>query len=110
MRTDRSRCALDEEAVRARIGELRSAGCEALAIGFLFSFLNPTHEQRAASLAEEEWPGVYLSVSSDLLPQVREYERFSTTAVNAYVGPRTATTSVASRASSPRPASAGSSW
>ncbi len=81
---------LDEEAVRSRVRELRSAGCEALAIGFLFSFLDPTHEQRAASLAEEEWPGVYLSVSSDLLPQVREYERFSTTAVNAYVGPRTA--------------------
>jgi N-methylhydantoinase A len=82
--------AIDEEAVRVRVRELRSAGCEALAIGFLFSFLNPDHEQRAASLAEEEWPGAYLSVSSDLLPQVREYERFSTTAVNAYVGPKTA--------------------
>jgi N-methylhydantoinase A len=82
--------ALDEDEVRARIGELRRAGCEALAIGFLFSFLNPTHEQRARSLAEEEWPGVYLSVSSEVLPQVREYERFSTTVVNAYVGPKTA--------------------
>jgi N-methylhydantoinase A len=82
--------ALDEEAVRARIGELRSAGCEALAIGFLFSFLNPAHEARARSIAEEEWPGVYLSVSSEVLPLVREYERFSTTVVNAYVGPRTA--------------------
>ena len=67
--------ALDEESVRSRVRELRSAGCEALAIGFLFSFLNPAHEQRAASLAGEEWPGVYLSVSNDLLPQVREYER-----------------------------------
>ena len=82
--------ALDEAELRARIGELRSAGCEALAIGFLFSFLNPAHEQRARSLAEEEWPGVYLSVSSEVLPQVREYERFSTTVVNAYVGPKTA--------------------
>jgi len=82
--------ALDDEEVRARIGELRSTGCEALAIGFLFSFLNPAHEQRARSLAEEEWPGVYLSVSSEVLPQVREYERFSTTVVNAYVGPKTA--------------------
>ncbi len=82
--------ALDEAEVRARIGELRDAGCEALAIGFLFSFLNPKHEERARSIAEEEWPGVYLSVSSELLPQVREYERFSTTVVNAYVGPKTA--------------------
>ena len=80
---------LDEAEVRSRVGELRDAGCEALAIGFLFSFLNPAHERRARSLAEEEWPGVYLSVSSELLPQVREYERFSTTVVNAYVGPKT---------------------
>jgi len=81
---------LDENAVRIRIRQLREAGCEALAIGFLFSFLQPAHERRAAALAREEWPDVYLSVSSDVLPQVREYERFSTTAVNAYVGPGTA--------------------
>lgn len=82
--------ALDEQALRERIRQLRSAGCEALAIGFLFSFLNPAHEQRAREIVEEEWPEVYLSVSSEVLPQVREYERFSTTAVNAYVGPKTA--------------------
>jgi N-methylhydantoinase A len=81
---------LDEDAVRARIRELRGDGCEALAIGFLFSFLDPSHEERARAIAEEEWPGAYLSVSSEILPQVREYERFSTTALNAYVGPKTA--------------------
>jgi N-methylhydantoinase A len=81
---------MDEEMVRERIRTLRGAGCEALAIGFLFSFLNPSHESRAREIALEEWPEVYLSVSSEVLPQVREYERFSTTAVNAYVGPRTA--------------------
>jgi N-methylhydantoinase A len=80
---------LDQDAVRARIRELRGEGCEALAIGFLFSFLDPSHEERARAIAEEEWPGVYLSVSSEILPQVREYERFSTTALNAYVGPKT---------------------
>jgi len=80
---------LDEDALRLRIRELRSSGCEALAIGFLFSFLEPAHERRAREIAEEEWPEVYLSVSSEVLPQVREYERFSTTAVNAYVGPGT---------------------
>jgi len=81
---------LDEDAVRARIRELRDDGCESLAIGFLFSFLNPSHERRAREIAAEEWPETYLSVSSEVLPQVREYERFSTTAVNAYVGPGTA--------------------
>jgi len=81
---------LDEPAVRAKARELRDAGCESLAIGFLFSFLAPSHERRARELVEEEWPGVYASVSSEVLPQVREYERFSTTAVNAYVGPGTA--------------------
>ncbi len=81
---------LDENAVRERVRELRSAGCESLAIGFLFSFLDSGHERRAAEIAAEEWPGVYMSVSSEVLPQVREYERFSTTAVNAYVGPGTA--------------------
>jgi N-methylhydantoinase A len=80
---------LDEEALRERIRELRSSGCEALAIGFLFSFLEPAHERRAREIAAEEWPEAYLSVSSEVLPQVREYERFSTTAVNAYVGPGT---------------------
>jgi N-methylhydantoinase A len=81
---------LPEEDVRTRIRELRDSGCQALAIGFLFSFLEPAHERRAREIAEEEWPEVYLSVSSEVLPQVREYERFSTTAVNAYVGPGTA--------------------
>ncbi|CAG0975840.1 N-methylhydantoinase A [Myxococcaceae bacterium] len=82
--------ALDEDAVRERVRSLRAAGCESLAIGFLFSFLDASHENRAAEIANEEWPGVDLSVSSEILPQVREYERFSTTAVNAYVGPGTA--------------------
>lgn len=81
---------LDENAVRACVRELRRAGCDSLAIGFLFSFLDSAHERRTAEIAAEEWPGVYLSVSSQVLPQVREYERFSTTAVNAYVGPGTA--------------------
>ncbi len=80
---------LDEAEVRARIRRLRDDGCESLAIGFLFSFLNPAHERRAREIAAEEWPEAYLSVSSEVLPQVREYERFSTTAVNAYIGPGT---------------------
>lgn len=81
---------LDESAVRERIRELHAAGCESIAVGFLFSFLDDAHERRVREIVSEEWPEVYLSLSSEVLPQVREYERFSTTAVNAYVGPKTA--------------------
>jgi N-methylhydantoinase A/oxoprolinase/acetone carboxylase beta subunit len=81
---------LDEEAVRARARELRDAGVDAVAICFLFSFLNDAHERRAAEIVREEMPGVYLSVSSEVLPQYREYERFSTVALNAFVGPKVA--------------------
>lgn len=81
---------LGESAVRKQIRELRKAGCESLTVAFLFSFLEDAHERRVRDIALEEWPEVYLSLSSEILPQVREYERFSTTAVNAYVGPKTA--------------------
>lgn len=81
---------LDEAAVREQIRALHAAGCESLAVGFLFSFLEDAHERRVREIVSEEWPEVHLSISSEVLPQVREYERFSTTAVNAYVGPKTA--------------------
>jgi len=80
---------LDEEGLRAQIRALKDNGCTSVVVGFLFSFLNSEHEQRTRQIVEEEWPGVYMSVSSDILPQVREYERFSTTVVNSYVGPGT---------------------
>src|SRR4029077_19849330 len=56
----------------------------------LFSFLNPEHEQRVAEIVREEFPEAFLSVSSEVLPQYREDERFSTVALNAFVGPRVA--------------------
>jgi N-methylhydantoinase A/oxoprolinase/acetone carboxylase beta subunit len=56
----------------------------------MFSFLNPTHEKRAGGIVREEWPEVYLSLSHEIIPQYREYERFSTTCLNSYVGPKTA--------------------
>jgi N-methylhydantoinase A/oxoprolinase/acetone carboxylase beta subunit len=80
---------LDEDAVRAAVAKLKAANVEAVAICFLFSFLNPAHEKRAAAIVREEWPAVFLSVSHEVIPQYREYERFSTTCLNAYVGPRT---------------------
>ena len=82
---------LDEDVARERVRQLKEAGVEAIAVCFLFSFLKPDHEQRVAEIIREEFPEAFLSVSSDVLPQYREYERFSTVALNAYVGPKVAT-------------------
>ncbi len=81
---------LDEDAARKRVRELKEAGVEAVAVCFLFSFLNPEHEARVAEIVREEFPEAFLSVSSEVLPQYREYERFSTVCLNAYVGPKVA--------------------
>ena len=60
---------------------------EAIAICFLYSFLDPTHERQAASVIRERLPGCYVSLSSEVSPEFREYERLSTTVLNAYLGP-----------------------
>jgi N-methylhydantoinase A len=78
---------LDEDAVRAAARELRAEGCEAIAICFLFSYLYPDHERRARELVLEEHPDAFVTTSSDVFPQFREFERFTTTAINAFVGP-----------------------
>ncbi|WP_349295505.1 hydantoinase/oxoprolinase family protein (plasmid) [Thioclava sp. 'Guangxiensis'] len=79
---------LDEAEVIAAARALRAAGVQAVAICFLHSYRNPAHERRAAELVRAELPDAYLSISSDVLPEFREFERFSTTVINAYVGPR----------------------
>ena len=79
---------LDEDAVRAAARRLNETGVESVAVCFLFSFLNPEHERRAAEIVREELPDTYLSVSHEVVPLHREYERFSTTCLNAYIGPR----------------------
>ena len=78
---------LDEAAVRAQVAHLRAEGIESLAIGFLHAFRNPAHEQRAAAVVAEMWPELPVSLSSEVSPEMREWERFSTTAANAYVQP-----------------------
>lgn len=78
---------LDEDETRQVVRALKAEGVRAIAVCTLFSFLNPVHEQRIRDLIREEFPDCYVSISSDILPQIREYERTSTTAVNAYVGP-----------------------
>ena len=82
--------ALDEEEVRERARALRDAGVDSIAVCLLHSYLNSSHEQRIKQILEEECPDAYLSISSEVLPLYREFERFSTTCLNAYVGPRVA--------------------
>jgi N-methylhydantoinase A len=78
---------LDEAAVRALVPVLRREAVESIAIGFLHSFVNAAHEQRARDILAAELPGVPISLSSEVSPEMREWERFSTTAANAYVQP-----------------------
>ncbi|MEU0467162.1 hydantoinase/oxoprolinase family protein [Amycolatopsis sp. NPDC006131] len=78
---------LDEEQVRALARELREQNVEAVAVCFLYSFVDPGHERTAERILAEELPGVHVSVSSAVLPEFREYERLSTVVVNAYLGP-----------------------
>ncbi len=78
---------LDRETAKQAIRELRKAGVESVAVSFLFSFLSPEHELQVAELLETEFPQAYVSLSTLVLPQLRAYERHSTTVLNAYVGP-----------------------
>lgn len=79
---------LDEEAVREACRKLRKQNVEAVAISFLFSFVNPDHEKRAKEIVTQEIQNAYISASHEVLPRSPEYDRTSTTVVNAYVGPR----------------------
>lgn len=79
--------ALDEDAVRECCKRFKKQNVESVAISLLFSFVNPAHEKRVAEIVAEEMPGVHLSVSHQVLPRAPEYDRTSTTVVNAYVAP-----------------------
>jgi N-methylhydantoinase A len=79
--------ALDEAGLRDSVHRLKAKGVEALAVCFLFSFLNPAHERRAAEIVAEIAPECRISLSSNVLPVIREYPRLSTTVIDAYVGP-----------------------
>ena len=78
---------LDEDEVRVQTGKLKAAGIESIAICFLFSFLNPRHEERALDIIAEEYPEAEVYLSSATLAKIREFERFSTTVVNAFLSP-----------------------
>ncbi|ROR09969.1 hydantoinase/oxoprolinase family protein [Erwinia sp. JUb26] len=81
------RIPLNEEQVVALAAELRAQQFESVAIGYLQSFINPQHEQRTAEILRDLLPGVTVSLSSEVCPEIREYERLSTVSANAYVQP-----------------------
>lgn len=79
--------ALDEEAVRQAARYLKAANVASIAVCYLFSFMNQRHELRTREILHEEYPGVSVSLSSEILPRIREWARMSTTLLNAYLEP-----------------------
>jgi N-methylhydantoinase A len=79
---------LDEAAVRRAAETLRNAGIKAITIFFLHSYRNAAHERRARDIVREAIPDAYISISSDVLPEFREFERLSTSVLNSAIGPR----------------------
>ncbi len=80
---------LNIDNVKAVVKELVDMGVEAIAVCFIHSYANPKHEQEVEELIKKEFPNVFVSISSSVLPEWREYERLSTTVVNAYTQPKT---------------------
>ncbi len=78
---------LNEEEIRIRAKELKNEGVESIAVCFLFSYIDPSHEEKARKIIEEEFPDAFVTTSSSISPQFREFERFTTAAMNAFVGP-----------------------
>src|SRR5215217_1417818 len=81
---------LDEESLDEAISAVREAKVEAVAVCLLFAFMHPDHEQRVGEALREALPDLHVTLSSEVLPEFREYERFSTTAADAYLAPRLA--------------------
>ena len=79
---------LDEENLRDTVEALKEADVQAVAVCLLFAFAHPEHEMRVGEALRGAMPGVHVSLSSEVLPEFREYERFSTTAADAYLGPK----------------------
>lgn len=80
--------ALDERALESLVHELVASGAQSIAVAFLHSYRNAAHEEQARSVIERVAPGLHVSISHEVLPEFREFERTSTTVLNAYVAPR----------------------
>ncbi len=83
--------ALDAEAVRALVPQLVAEGVESVAVGFLHSYVDPSNERQVRDILAEELPELSITLSSDVCPEIREYERLSTACANAYIQPLMAT-------------------
>lgn len=79
---------LDEDQVREAIAAFKEKGVDSIIVNFLFSYINPAHEQRVKEIIEEDYPEAFITVSSDVSPQFREFERFTTASINGFVGPK----------------------
>ncbi|MEM6800079.1 MAG: hydantoinase/oxoprolinase family protein [Bacteroidota bacterium] len=80
---------LQQEQVKQQLAQITKKGIQSVAISFLHSFSNPSHEKWVKSYIEEHHPELFVSISSEIMPEIREYERTSATAMNAYVQPLT---------------------
>lgn len=78
---------LDEASLAREVAYLKEQGCNSIAVCYFHAYRNPEHEQRTLEYLQREMPDAYVSLSHDVLPQIKEYERVSTTVVNSYVGP-----------------------
>ena len=78
---------LDENETREVVRYLKAQGVTAIAVCTLFSFINPVHEERIEEIIHEEFPEAYVTISSKLAPEFREFSRMSTTVMNSYLGP-----------------------
>ena len=78
---------LDEEGVPSLVAQLRGLGVEGIVIHFIHAYANPTHERRCRDLVHETWPEIGVTLGSEIMPEVREFERGSTAAINGYVQP-----------------------
>ncbi len=78
---------IDENAIDLALDKLEREGVQALAVCFLFSFLNPDHEKKVLDKITSRFPDMYVSLSHQIIPQIKEFDRLSTTAINSYVGP-----------------------
>ncbi|MBI4322200.1 MAG: hydantoinase/oxoprolinase family protein, partial [Chloroflexi bacterium] len=78
---------LDEESAALAVEQVEAEAVQAVAIGFLHSYKNPAHEREMRSIIRRRLPGMHVSLSAEVVPQIREYQRFSTTVANAYVQP-----------------------
>jgi len=79
---------LDEDEVREAARALKAEGVEAIAVCFLFSYIDPRHEERAREIIADVYPEAFVTTSARVSPQFREFERFTTAAMNAFIGPR----------------------